>query len=97
MISKIFMINPLITFGLIFSVSKIVGNITGSAGNIAEKAGKIAMSAAAVTIMAAKSGARLAGRSKYTSPGGQGSSASAGGRPTPGNQGSSGSKPFSTS
>lgn len=50
------MVNPLLTFGLIFSVSKIVGSITGSAGNIAEKAGKIAVSAVAVTAMAVRGG-----------------------------------------
>ena len=50
------MVNPLLTFGLIFSVSKIVGSITGSAGNIAEKAAGIAVTAAAATAMAVKGG-----------------------------------------
>ncbi len=59
------MVNPLLTFGLIFSVSKIVGSITGSAGNIAEKAGQIAVSVLAATTMAVRSGLRaLKGRPK---------------------------------
>lgn len=58
------MVNPLLTFGLIFSVSKIVGSITGSAGNIAEKAAGIAATAAAATVMVVKGGLKaLQGRS----------------------------------
>ncbi len=47
----IMMVNPLLTFGLIFSVSKIVGSLTGSAGNIAEKTIGIAVSIVAATRM----------------------------------------------
>ncbi len=50
------MVNPLLTFGLIFSVSKIVGSITGSAGNIAEKAAGIAVTAAVAATMAVRGG-----------------------------------------
>jgi len=52
------MVNPLLTFGLIFSVSKIVGSITGSAGNIAEKGAGIAVTAAAAATMVVRSGVK---------------------------------------
>jgi len=68
------MINPLLTFGLIFSVSKLVGSITGSAGNIAAKAGSIAASAAIATSMVARGGMNML-------KGGNGSKAAA---PAPG-------------
>ena len=47
----VMMVNPLLTFGLIFSVSKIVGSLTGSAGNIAEKTIGIVVSVVAATRM----------------------------------------------
>lgn len=82
------MINPLLTFGLIFSVSKIVGSITGSAGNIAAKAGSIAMSAAVVTTMAVRGGMNFL-------KGGKGSSGKAGSGGEGSNSAPSNNTPFS--
>ncbi len=54
----VMMVNPLLTFGLIFSVSKIVGSLTGSAGNIAEKTIGITVSIVAATRMIVGSGVK---------------------------------------
>ena len=73
------MMNPLLTFGLIFSVSKIVGSITGSAGSIGEKAVGAAGTAVAMTVVAARGGMKLMSGGKSGSRGGGGGNGSGGG------------------
>ncbi len=67
----ILMVNPLLTLGLVFSVSKIINSITGSAGNIASKAGSIATSAA-TTAFAVVSGMKALSGRKNSDKGGDG-------------------------
>jgi len=68
----ILMVNPLLTLGLVFSVSKIINSITGSAGNIASKAGSI-VAKAATAIMAIRGVTKaLSGKKGSSATGGGG-------------------------
>ncbi len=58
------LINPLISLGLVFSVSKIVRSVTGSAGNVIGTAGKAVLSGAVAVMAAFKGGAKLSGKGR---------------------------------